>query len=118
MPGREVSEPGIPFSRRSLVGAGLLALCPPLLAPAAGQENQGEEDPHYDRVLKAYRKQLSPEESAALEEEEPGPTLYGNTRTPGEHDLTRLFASLPDPAHARLRREGYLKWRADALPRA
>ncbi len=75
-------------------------------------------DTHFDRVVKAYRRELNAEERLRLEEEDPAPTLYADARLPAEHDLTRLFASLPDAIHLRLRTEGYLKWKVTALPPA
>src|SRR5438045_2338399 len=73
-------------------------------------------DPGYEQALKAYRGELNRKELDALDELDPAPGMYTGPKTPGERDVTRLFASLPQEAHATLRDDGYLKWRADSLP--
>jgi hypothetical protein len=88
----------------------LLALAPVFAAEPA------DPDAHYADVLKAYRGQTPAEKVTALAETDPGPALYLGDKTPGEWGIARLFASLPNSAHATLQREGYLKWRATSLP--
>lgn len=115
---------------RTRQAAALLTL--PLLLPASAQSARagaqpapaaGRSEPtlpprsdHYDRVLRAYRGQLDAAALAAVVAEDPGPALYLEGRGPRE--IARLFASLPDAAHTRLRREGYLKWAVSDLPAA
>jgi hypothetical protein len=84
-------------------------------APREGKAAQAD-DPHYRRVLKAYRGDVTPEEIDALGEADPTPSLFAGPGTSPGHLLARLFASMPDSAHAELRRGGYLKWRAASLP--
>lgn len=86
---------------------------PPFPSPGAPD---AAADDLYALDLKAYRNLLTREELAALEAVDPGPSLYVGAKTGPERNVSRLFASLPDEAHAQLRREGYLKWRVDRLP--
>lgn len=92
-------------------------------APAAAEEKPAvarsvEEDPLYQRLLKLYRGQSPAEEIGKLESEDPGPALYLSGNATAERGILRFFASLPDTAHAALRRDGYLKWKLDAVPAA
>lgn len=74
------------------------------------------EDAHYAKVLQAYRGELPAAELPALAEADPAPVLYVGPKVPGEWGVVRLFASMPERAHAELRARGYLKWRASDLP--
>lgn len=103
--------------RRHLLisGTGLLLGPAARLLAACGEEAPAA-DALYSRVLAAYRGSLPVDQIEALAEEDPGPALYLGPKTPGEWGVARLFASLPDGAHEELRRRGYLKWSAHALP--
>lgn len=70
----------------------------------------------YLLALKAYRGELNAEQLAALQSTDPGPSIYLDSERPSERALVRLFATLPDEAHARLRQDGVLKWKVNALP--
>lgn len=88
---------------------------PPTEPPAA---TAPDEDPLYTQVLQAYRGQLTPELRARVDQADPGPALYLESRSIGLRNVARFFAALPNAAHTKLQREGYLKWRVDALPPA
>jgi hypothetical protein len=97
------------LSRRQVIVAGLAL-------PTATWAQEAEADPLYARTLSAYRGALNAAEIEAHAAEDPGPALYLGEKTPGETGVARLFAALPDAAHAELRRRGYLKWPLGALP--
>lgn len=98
----------------ALLALALISTCAPGAFPARAEEPA--DDTLYLRDLKAYRGGLTAQELQQLEEVDPGPSLYMGGKATPERAVARLFASLPDDAHAALRRTGYLKWRADSLP--
>lgn len=98
--------------------AAAAAAQPPTPTEPARPQGEFADDPHYGRVLGAYRHQLSTRELEVLDEVDPAYSLYSGPSTPGERAITRLFASLPDQFHSELRRTGYLKWSAASLPDA
>jgi hypothetical protein len=73
-------------------------------------------DPHYFRVVQAYRGELTQDEIDQLAEDDPAPGLYLSEKTPAERAAARFFGSLPDEAHETLRKTGVLKWQVDHLP--
>ncbi|MGV3723537.1 MAG: hypothetical protein ACO1SX_21790 [Actinomycetota bacterium] len=73
-------------------------------------------DPHYAKVVKAYRGELTHDEIDELAEDDPAPGLYLSEKTPAERAAARFFGSLPDEAHETLRKTGVLKWQVDHLP--
>lgn len=105
----------------------LLAVAAPRASSVAEEEKKPEggtppksrrsitDDAHYERVLKVYRGQVSREEALLITEVDPAPSLFLG-QIPQLRNLARVFASLPDSAHAELRKTGFLKWKLDALP--
>jgi len=88
---------------------------PPVSSTPGAREVPPAEELAYTRALKAYRGEMSAAEVEELAQTDPGPLVRTSQKTLADDALVRFFASLPDEAHARLRRDGYLKWRANAL---
>jgi hypothetical protein len=101
--------------------SGIVALLLATVCRAAPDEKEApapDPDAQYRLAIKAYRGELSAEQLADLERSDPGPSLYLDSDRASEKALVRLVATLPDEAHARLRRDGLLKWKVSALPDA
>ena len=101
-----------------LVAGSLLALTGVFAQEKADEPSEPKLDAEtqYLLALKAYRGELTTEQLEVLEATDPGPSIYFGSNRPSERALIRLFATLPDEAHARLRRDGVLKWKVAALP--